>query len=50
MKWVRARHATRDIFGNVTQLHQWGTQNGFSVGVTRLFWYDINPRAACRRR
>jgi RHS repeat-associated protein len=40
---------TRDIFGNVTQLSQSGTQNGFSASATRRFWYDSKLRL-CRHR
>ncbi|MGQ3051667.1 MAG: RHS repeat-associated core domain-containing protein [Roseateles sp.] len=40
---------SRDIFGNVTQLTQSGTQNGYSAGVTRQFWYDTGLRL-CRHR
>ena len=40
---------TRDIHGNVTQLTQSGTQNGFTASVTRRFWYDSRLRL-CRHR
>lgn len=40
---------SRDIFGNVTQLAQSGTQNGVTAGVTRQFWYD-NSLRLCRHR
>jgi YD repeat-containing protein len=40
---------TRDIFGNVVQLSQSGTHNGYNVSVTRLFWYDEGLRL-CRHR
>lgn len=36
-----------DIYGNITQLSQAGTQNGFTAGVVRNFWYDTRLRL-CR--
>jgi len=39
----------RDIHGNVTQLTQSGTQNGYTASVTRDFWYDTHLRL-CRHR
>ncbi|WP_300391212.1 RHS repeat-associated core domain-containing protein [Henriciella sp.] len=40
---------TRDIYGNVTQMDQSGTQNGYTASVTRKFWYDSRLRL-CRHR
>ena len=34
----------RDIYGNVTQMDQSGTQNGYTASVTRNFWYDDRLR------
>jgi RHS repeat-associated protein len=39
----------RDLHGNVEQLTQSGTQNGFTASVTRRFWYDGSYRL-CRHR
>jgi RHS repeat-associated protein len=39
----------RNIYGNVTQLTQSGTQNGYTASVTRQFWYDTSLRL-CRHR
>ena len=41
--------SSRDIFGNVTELAQSGTQNGITASVTRQFWYDDSLRL-CRHR
>lgn len=40
---------TRDIYGNVTQMVQSGSQNGYTDSVTRNFWYDDRLRL-CRHR
>lgn len=36
----------RDLFGNMTQLTQGGTQNGYTASVTRQFWYDARCGSA----
>lgn len=40
---------TRDIYGNITELTQDGTQNGFTTSVTREFFYDARYNL-CRHR
>lgn len=39
----------RDIYGNITQLSQSGSQNGYTASVVRNFWYDSRFRL-CRHR
>ncbi len=39
----------RDIYGNITQLSQAGSYNGYNVSVSRDFWYD-NDLRLCRHR
>ncbi|MEM8771162.1 MAG: RHS repeat-associated core domain-containing protein [Pseudomonadota bacterium] len=36
-----------DIYGNITEFRQAGTQNGYAASVTRNFWYDGRLRL-CR--
>lgn len=40
---------SRDIYGNVTQMTQSGTQNGYTASVVRKFWYDDRLRL-CRHQ
>ncbi len=39
----------RDIYGNITQLSQSGTQYGFTASVDRYFWYNDRLQL-CRHR